>query len=288
MVIKGGTDYKRILVIGDIHGEFTKLISLYDKIKVADNDLVIFLGDYVDRGNENVKVLKWVLNESKKDNVIMLCGNHEDMLRTDILSGNVRKGIKGTLGEIALEKEIDRKFEDKLFIFLKKLPYYYRMNIGQQEYYFCHAGIDPEESLDSQYEMDLLWIREKFLVTYEGKAIIVVGHTPVMYLKSEEEIKQMVKAYKNQPENKEKTLVQLVEEMTEGDDDDDEDDADIDIISRKESPFIRSDAEVLKMRKCTPQWRNNGKILMMDTGSFMPNGCISCMDILTGKVWQSD
>ena len=44
--------YKRILDIGDIHGEYDKLVDLYDnKIKFnPPDDLLVFLGDYVDRG----------------------------------------------------------------------------------------------------------------------------------------------------------------------------------------------------------------------------------------------
>ena len=85
-------NYKRILAVGDIHGCFEKLISLWKKISVTPEDLVIFLGDYVDRGRENVKVLKWIMTESKKKNVVALCGNHEDMLKTDILAGYVKTG----------------------------------------------------------------------------------------------------------------------------------------------------------------------------------------------------
>jgi len=29
------------------------------------------------------------------------------------------------------------------------------------------------------------------------------------------------------------------------------------------------------------------KITMLDTGSFLPNGRISCIDVISGKIWQS-
>ena len=43
--------YKRILAIGDIHGEWDKFLSVYDKIAFnPPEDLLVFVGDYVDRG----------------------------------------------------------------------------------------------------------------------------------------------------------------------------------------------------------------------------------------------
>ena len=78
--------YKRILAVDDIHGCFKKLVSLWKKISVTPEDFVIFLGDYVDRGRENVEVLKFIMKESQKKNVIALCGNHEDMLNWQAMS----------------------------------------------------------------------------------------------------------------------------------------------------------------------------------------------------------
>ena len=46
--------------------------------------------------------------------------------------------------------------------------------------------------------------------------------------------------------------------------------------------------DILEVKNVKPQWRRNNKILMMDTGSYFLNGSISCMDIKSGKLWQSD
>lgn len=41
-------DYRRILVVGDIHGQYEKLKSLYEKLEFnQQEDLLIFLRDYV-------------------------------------------------------------------------------------------------------------------------------------------------------------------------------------------------------------------------------------------------
>ena len=44
--------YDRLLVIGDIHGKWERFKSVYDKVGFnAEKDLIVFLGDYLDRGD---------------------------------------------------------------------------------------------------------------------------------------------------------------------------------------------------------------------------------------------
>ena len=48
------------------------------------------------------------------------------------------------------------------------------------DYFFTHAGIDPEKPLDQQDERDLLWIRGRFLDSRKDFGRVVIhGHTPV-------------------------------------------------------------------------------------------------------------
>ena len=264
-------DYEgRILAIGDIHGNFTKFMSMYNKIEVTDRDIVIFLGDYIDRGSENKAMLEWIMEESKKENIIALRGNHEQMLLNfaygiDEYKMWLLNGGKSTFEEIKKWREVDKGIDDKIINFMESLKLSYRMNInGRQEYFFCHAGVDPEKSLEEQTEEDLLWIREKFFTKYHKDTVIVVGHTPLMFLKSEDEIYQdwndEDKNYEYRPSHNP--------------------------INRKS--IWRNEREALQFENIKPQWRCNGKVLMMDTGSFMPNGFISAIDLLSGELYQSD
>lgn len=271
-------DYERILVFGDIHGMFNRLMSLYEKLNVTDRDLLIFLGDYIDRGPENVKTLKWIMCESQKDNVVALCGNHEEMLLTDIVTGNVKINAPNTLGDIARQKKIEPHFDDDVWVFLKSLPLSFEMEIRGQKYFFCHGGVDPDFPLDDQDPVDLLWIREKFWALYDGDAIIVAGHTPLMLMKSDEEIQEVMSEWQSLPENSGKSLAQIIEDMVNNRYD----------HRRISSSFFADEFMALTTKDCKPQWRRGGKILLMDTGSFFPNGYISCVDLLSGTIWQSD
>ena len=73
------SEYKKIHHIGDIHGCFT-VLKEYLRDGLKDDELYIFCGDYIDRGIENVEVIKFLLEIYQKKNVLLLEGNHERWL----------------------------------------------------------------------------------------------------------------------------------------------------------------------------------------------------------------
>lgn len=75
------SDYKKIHVIGDIHGCYTVLKEYIEMSGNLNKDeCYIFLGDYVDRGIENAEVVKYLCELSTLPNTIFLEGNHERWL----------------------------------------------------------------------------------------------------------------------------------------------------------------------------------------------------------------
>lgn len=75
------SEYKKIHIIGDIHGCYTALQE-YLKISGGFNsdEFYIFTGDYIDRGIENAEALKLLCEQCMYKNVIFLEGNHERWL----------------------------------------------------------------------------------------------------------------------------------------------------------------------------------------------------------------
>lgn len=224
--------YKRVLAFGDIHGHFSKFMTLYEKVGVTDEDFAIFLGDYVDRGPENVKALRWIIDQSKKPNVVALRGNHEQMMLDGIMHNDINWFFNGglkTLGELRVEARSNPNFISEAIDFIRKRPLYHRMTVDRREYIFVHAGVDASEDhdppIEKQGEMQLLWTRQEFYEHYEGEATYVVGHTPVQYLNVKPPYPLKVKG------------------------------------------------------------RN---IWMIDTGSYFADGKISCLDVKSDRIWQSD
>ena len=70
--------YKNIIVVGDIHGCYEPLKELTNKYDIHDeSNLFIFVGDYFDRGIQNLEVLDFLFDIYKQKNIILLEGNHE-------------------------------------------------------------------------------------------------------------------------------------------------------------------------------------------------------------------
>ncbi|MFH1831410.1 MAG: metallophosphoesterase family protein [bacterium] len=83
------TEKREFCVIGDLHGSVHALLrillnlgveeKLYDFKIIKDNFYIVFLGDYVDRGNYGAEVLYTLclLKMANWDRVFLLRGNHE-------------------------------------------------------------------------------------------------------------------------------------------------------------------------------------------------------------------
>ena len=67
----------RYLAVGDIHGCFTALTSLAAYVPFRDDDLLITLGDYVNRGPDSCAVLDWLIRRQRHGKLVPLRGNHE-------------------------------------------------------------------------------------------------------------------------------------------------------------------------------------------------------------------
>ncbi len=75
------SNYKRIHHIGDVHGCYTALQKyLSDNGGIRDDEMYIFVGDYIDRGIENAEVVEFLISIKDRKNVLLLEGNHDRWL----------------------------------------------------------------------------------------------------------------------------------------------------------------------------------------------------------------
>ncbi|MCE9532075.1 MAG: metallophosphoesterase, partial [Planctomycetes bacterium] len=70
----------RLLAIGDIHGCRTALDHLLELVQLLPGEMVITLGDYVDRGPDTKGVLDRLIDLHLAGQLIALRGNHEVMM----------------------------------------------------------------------------------------------------------------------------------------------------------------------------------------------------------------
>lgn len=168
----------RTIAIGDIHGEINHLNKLLDKLKPQNDDTFIFLGDYIDCGENSKAVINKLIELSKETNCIFLRGNHEDML-LKILKTKKEEDIQEwvfcggfhTLQDYGDFTEIFKQHMD----FFKKLKLYHLTD----KYLFVHGGVRPDKPLEEQDKTDLLWIRDNFIYNKHFlKQKVIFGHTP--------------------------------------------------------------------------------------------------------------
>ena len=118
--------YKRIHHIGDIHGCYTALKEYMDSVGgIKEDEFYIFCGDYIDRGIENVEVLKYLISIMDNKNVLFIEGNHERHLFD--YANDTRSRAKEF--ELITKPQLEESGFDK-----KQIRMFYR-KLGQVAYY---------------------------------------------------------------------------------------------------------------------------------------------------------
>lgn len=189
----------RVYAIGDIHGQAALLDDLLGMIERdgmgrPENNVLVFIGDYVDRGADSKGVIEQLLSLQSDFTAHFLRGNHDQALLdflSDPSSFPVWKdyGAEETLASYGVptpvsEDEADlRQTRDRLRQSLppSHLQFFEALKLSETigDYFFAHAGVRPGTPLDKQEERDLMWIRDEFLNSRaEFGKIIVHGHTP--------------------------------------------------------------------------------------------------------------
>ena len=72
--------YKKVHFFGDLHSCLEPLREAIPNLELQDDELYVFLGDYLDRGLQHVSMIQFLLSIYNKPNVILLEGNHESNL----------------------------------------------------------------------------------------------------------------------------------------------------------------------------------------------------------------
>lgn len=171
----------RTIVIGDIHGCYYELKELMDYLKTEkkynpDSDKLVFLGDYIDRGEDSRLVIRFVRNlQENNPNVIALMGNHEDMAISyfdgDRFSSWEYNGYEHTIK--SYKNHMDELKDD--IEWMRGLPLYHE----DDNFIYVHAGIDLYSPMEKQSRNTLLWVRDEFIYSYkEYPKRIIFGHTP--------------------------------------------------------------------------------------------------------------
>lgn len=171
----------RTIAIGDIHGCSTALAKLIELIDPQPDDVLVPLGDFVDRGIDSKSVIEQLIALADRCRLVPILGNHEEMMlgaregwsdfRFWINCGGLAcLDSYGSTGRIEL---IPRRH----FGFLESCRTYFETD----RHFFVHANYKPEVPLDRLDIQTLRWLSLRDYVPpsphCSGK-VAIVGHTP--------------------------------------------------------------------------------------------------------------
>ena len=193
----------RVYAVGDIHGRLDLFQQLLRQLEAdvgsrgSRPTRIVLLGDLIDRGPHSREVLELarLIQRNNQGRVVVLCGNHEELLlasadgHADAQRLWLECGGDATLRNYGLDPvefvklspekrafTLQKHVGPDMLCWLAGLPTYWRNG----DYFFCHAGVRPGVPLENQRREDLLWIRREFLESQSHHgAVIVHGHCEV-------------------------------------------------------------------------------------------------------------
>jgi len=180
----------RKFVIGDIHGHYCEMMHLFKTVNLDyDQDLLISLGDLVDRGPKPIEVIEEL---RKIRNFIHILGNHDDWCYQYLKYGTAT--IEWTCqggSEVVAAYNASPALKNIHLGFFEKSRLYY---IDEDSRLFVHAGFDWKTRFIDQKENKeiLLWDRTLFAAAsvykrygkrFDEFSEIFIGHTPTQVMR---------------------------------------------------------------------------------------------------------
>ena len=171
----------RYLAIGDIHGCYKSLETLSAFVPFSADDMIITLGDYVDRGPDSRAVLDWIVARHQAGSLIALRGNHELMMLEARQSDQafkvwLRSGGDATLASYARSGG-GADLSDIPELHWRFLEDDIRGWFETEKHFFVHAGAYADCPLEQQPDFMLYWESFDDPPPHASGKIMVCGHT---------------------------------------------------------------------------------------------------------------
>ena len=195
------SDTARIVAVSDIHGDAALLRRLLDRIDLRDDDLLVLVGDYINRRRRSAETLRLLMRLAGERNIVVLKGNMDRLIDWYLYRGTPDEILRhfddyrahrfGILfeewarecgfAEVTAENfaeiraALAERYADEAR-FVRELPF----GLETEGHVFVHAGVSPSRDWKTSTEQELLK-NDPFLLSGENNTgkVVVVGHTPV-------------------------------------------------------------------------------------------------------------
>ncbi len=164
--------HRRTFAIGDLHGEVTLLRRLMQQLPIDPADTLVFLGDYLDRGEDSAATFAELQRLTGDYECVFLRGNHEDAWLSEWTGtafsrqpaiGGARKAWKDFGGQPPAE--LGRWLEQT------------RIEFEDEHAFYVHAGVVPGQPFARTPALQKLWGAGGFLESnYDWGKPVIFGH----------------------------------------------------------------------------------------------------------------
>ena len=191
------TEKRRIIAVSDVHGNLPYLRGVLEKARFGSDDLVVFDGDFLEKGEQSLDTLRFVMRMCAEGRAIAVCGNCDDwaeIFRADAEQDrSIRQFIarrrRGILWDMCREASLDplggdfaackaalREAFAQEWEFLSALPH----AVETDRFIFAHAGVHAHKRLE-EHRAGELYKYDAFLDSAGCfDKWLVVGHWPVV------------------------------------------------------------------------------------------------------------
>jgi len=194
----------RIIAISDVHGHHKILEELISKIDLKDDDFLVFIGDFINKGLNSYKTYELIRKLSERKNTVVLKGNHEkniqrilsdkekfasidDFLKNEYYETIIHSLLRETkkdLSEFATTNclyDHIHEYHSEMINFISNLPIIAQID----EFRFVHGGYNDEFCLEND-EVKFLKYDNYNELSKKNENKVVVGHWPTCNLRSHE------------------------------------------------------------------------------------------------------
>ena len=187
----------RVLVIADVHGNLPYLRGVLELAGFGDGDLVIFDGDFLEKGEQSLETLRLIMRLCAEGRAKAVCGNCDGWADVFSLTPEQERRTveylawrrRGLVWDMCLELGLDPLAGDFAAVktalrgafaaeweFLAALPH----AIESERFLFAHAGIHAERPLAAHTAGELVKYDDFLSTAGRFDKWLIVGHWPVM------------------------------------------------------------------------------------------------------------
>ncbi len=166
----------RRFAIGDIHGCYSALLALEEELKFGAEDVVVTLGDYVDRGPDSRLVIDHLIALDQRTTLVPLLGNHEIMMLDARQGDRAFQDWNDAGGHTTLDSYKAPTLDSIPMRHWKFLETCRRFHEAGPDF-FVHANAWPDLPLAQQPDEMLFWETFNNPPPHDSGRRMICGHT---------------------------------------------------------------------------------------------------------------